>query len=287
MRHAGEPESQIRPGGEGVAFDTPSSPAAGVGNIWTNANVHSRPIRLQLLGAFAMRVDGDRVHLGRREERLLAFLAMRGTSHRPYVAGTLWPNSNEERALNSLRTAVLRVRRVAPEMLEADGSTLTLPTRVVVDLVELIHCTELVIQHNRCDLERAEYLLGTGELLPGWYDDWVIFERERLHHRRIRALEVLATHQLDEGHPDLALAAARDAVSLEPLRESARRLLIRAHVASGNRVLAAQVFTEYRSDLVRDLGIEPSPELLKEFRQELSGATSDERGEAVDGRVSG
>jgi DNA-binding SARP family transcriptional activator len=222
-----------------------------------------------------MRVDGHLVHLGRREERLLAFLAMHGTSHRPYVAGTLWPNSDESRALNSLRAAVLRVRRAAPEILDVDGSTLTLPESVVVDLVELIHCAELVIRHNRCDVERAEYLLGTPELLPGWYDDWVMFERERLHHRRIRALEVLARHQLDEGHPELAVAAARDAVSFEPLRESARRLLIRAHMASGNRALAAGVFAEYRSDLARDLGIEPSPELLRELRDGFRDVTSD------------
>jgi DNA-binding SARP family transcriptional activator len=246
----------------------------------TTANGHARPLRLQLLGAFSMHVDGDRIHLGRREERLLAFLALRGASHRPYVAGTLWPNSNEPRALSSLRAAVLRVRRVAPDVLDVDGSTLTLPASVGVDLIELIHCAELVIRHNRCDVERAEYLLGTSELLPGWYDDWVMFERERLHHRRIRALEVLATHQLDEGHPDVAVAAARDAVSLEPLRESAHRLLIRAHMASGNRVLAARVFAEYRSDLARDLGIEPSPEILQEVRRGLGDVTSDEEGAA-------
>ena len=234
-----------------------------------NAFGRSQPTQLHLIGAFALKVGGCRVHLGRREERLIALLAIRGSCHRPYVAGTLWPNNDESRALSSVRAAVLKVRRAAPTVLDVDGSTLSVRTSVTVDIVEIIECAERVLRDDGCDGERAEQLLGTGELLPGWYDDWVMFERERLHHRRIRALEILARHELDHGHPDLALAAARDAVTLEPLRESARLLLIRAHMALGNRALAASALTEYRHDLARDLGIEPSPEIVQEVRDGL------------------
>lgn len=233
----------------------------------------AQPVDLHLIGAFSLRVDGAGVHLGRREERLLALLAIRGACHRPYIAGTLWPNSHESRAMNSVRAAVLKVRRAAPNVLAVDRSTVNLRPSVLVDLADLINCAEQVVRDNSCDAERAESLLGTGELLPGWYDDWVMFERERLHHLRIRALEVLAVHELDDGHPDLALAAAHDAVSLEPLRESARRLLIRAHVALGNRALAASALAEYRQDLERDLGVEPSPEIV----QEVGGASVTQR----------
>lgn len=230
-----------------------------------------RPTHLRLIGAFALRVDGCLVHLGHREERLLSLLAIRGSCHRPYVAGTLWPNTDESRALSSVRAAVLKVRRAAPTVLDAEGSTLSLQASVTIDLVVLNECAERVLRDDRCDAERAEQLLGTGDLLPGWYDDWVMFDRERLHHRRIRALEILARHALDDGRPDLALAAAEDAATLEPLRESARLLLIRAHMALGNRALAASALTEYRHDLARDLGIEPSPDIVKEVRDGLFG----------------
>src|SRR5215471_18073718 len=142
----------------------------------------AQPINLHLLGAFALWTNGSRVHLGRREERLLAFLAMRGPCHRPYVAGTLWPNSDESRALNNLRAAVLKVRRAAPDLLDVDGSLLTLPSWVLVDLTERVDLVDRVLHHNGWDAEQAENLLGSGELLPGWYDDWVIFDRERLQH---------------------------------------------------------------------------------------------------------
>lgn len=236
------------------------------------ATGRSLPMHLHLMGAFTLEVDGTRVHLGRREERLLAFLAMHGPCHRPFVAGSLWPNSDEARALSNLRAAVLKVRRAAHDVLEVDGSMLTLSQSVGVDLVDLVESAEQVVHHESLDGELAEHLLGTGVLLPGWYDDWVMFERERLHHRRVRALEVLAVQELEAGHADLALAAARDAVALEPLRESAHRLLIRAHLALGNRALAVTVLARYRRDLARDLHIEPSPEILQEVRDGLGKA---------------
>jgi DNA-binding SARP family transcriptional activator len=229
-------------------------------------------MQLHLMGAFTLEVDGTRVHLGRREERLLAFLAMHGPCHRPFVAGSLWPNSDEARALSNLRAAVLKVRRAASDVLEVDGSMLTLSESVGVDLMELVESVEQIVHHESLDGERAEHLLGSGVLLPGWYDDWVMFERERLHHRRVRALELLAALELEAGHADLALAAARDAVALEPLRESAHRLLIRAHLALGNRALAVTVLARYRRDLARDLHIEPSPEILQEVREGLGKA---------------
>ena len=227
-------------------------------------------IDLHLMGAFALWVDDVRVHLGRREERLLAFLGTRGPCHRPSVAGTLWPNSDEPRALSSLRAAVLKARRAAPDVLDVDGSTLDLRPGVRVDLRDFVDIADGVAHRNGSEAPQTERLLGTEELLPGWYDDWVLFERERLLHRRIRALEVLAVQALEGGQPDLALTAARDAVSLEPLRESACRLLIRAHMALGNRALAASVFADYRRDLARELGIEPSPQIIQEVRDGLA-----------------
>lgn len=237
--------------------------------MWATAIGRYGPVQLHLIGAFALHVDGHRLHLGRREERLIAFLAMRGPCHRPYVAGTLWPDSDESHALNNLRAAVLRVRRAAPQVLDVDRSVLALQPDVRVDLLDVVDCAERVVEDNGCDPERSEHLLGRGELLSGWYDDWVMFERERLHHRRIRALEVLAVQELENGNPELALVAARDAAALEPLRESACRLVIRAHLALGNRAQAAGVFADYEHGLARDLGIEPSPDLVREMRDGL------------------
>lgn len=211
-------------------------------------------IRLRLFGCWELVVSGRPVQLGGREQRLVALLALRGRRPRPYVAGTLWPTSTEPRAQASLRAAVLRSRQAVPGLLDAGRRTVALALGVTVDVQEMLR----VAGNGHgvdADGERALASLVTGELLPGWYEDWVLFEKERLQHVRLRALEALAERQLAAGSADLALEAALEAVAIEPLRESAHALAIRAHLLAGNRSAAVREYRLYRSRLERELGI--------------------------------
>lgn len=76
------------------------------------------------------------------------------------------------------------------------------------------------------------------DLLPGWYEDWVLAERDGLQHLRLRALEEVAEVLLRRGRCSEALDAALAAVRRDPLRESTLRLVLRIHVAEGKRVEA-------------------------------------------------
>ena len=60
--------------------------------------------------------------------------------------------------------------------------------------------------------------------------------------------------------------AAIAAIHADPLRESAARVLIRSHVAAGNRSEALRQFRSFRARLVREIGLEPSPQLLQLVR---------------------
>lgn len=209
---------------------------------------------LKLFGCWDLNVSGRSVELGSREQRLVALLALRGRRPRPYIAGTLWPTSTEPRAQASLRAAVLRSRQAVPGLLDAGRATVALAADVTVDVHELLHVTENG-HGDTADPERTMALLVAGELLPGWYEDWVLFEKERLQHVRLRALESLAQRQLAAGRADLALAAALEAVTIEPLRESAHALTIRAHLLAGNRSAAVREYRRYKASLERELGI--------------------------------
>ena len=55
-----------------------------------------------------------------------------------------------------------------------------------------------------------------------------------------------------------AIEAAMLAASAEPLRESAHKTLIRAHIAEGNLTEARRVYLAYRGLLARELGVRPS-----------------------------
>jgi DNA-binding SARP family transcriptional activator len=100
-----------------------------------------------------------------------------------------------------------------------------------------------------------------GDLLPGWYDDWVLLERERIRQLQLHVLE-LATHELlRSGRYAAALDLALTALQMEQTRESAHRLVIRVHLAEGNAGEAWRQYERCRDVLARELGVAPSEQL--------------------------
>jgi DNA-binding SARP family transcriptional activator len=96
------------------------------------------------------------------------------------------------------------------------------------------------------------------DLLPDWYEDWVVLERERFRQLRLHALEALCRRLMQAGRFGAAVQAGLAAVAGEPLRESAHRTLIQAHLAEGNPGEAVRQYHLYRRLLAGELAIEPS-----------------------------
>ncbi len=86
------------------------------------------------------------------------------------------------------------------------------------------------------------------------YEDWVLRERERLRQLRLHALEELGLHLLLRERFGEAVDVALRALAAEPLRESANRLLIRIHLAEGNRIEARRHYDRYAELLLTELG---------------------------------
>src|SRR5262249_14593389 len=97
------------------------------------------------------------------------------------------------------------------------------------------------------------------ELLPGWYDDWLLPERERMRQIRLHRLEALCRHFSAEGRHALAIEAGLAAVAAHPLREGAQRLLIAAYLAQGNTAEAVRQCDACAAQLREALDIAPSP----------------------------
>ena len=96
------------------------------------------------------------------------------------------------------------------------------------------------------------------DLLPDWYEDWVLIERERYRQLRLRALDALCERLTAADRLSDALDAGLAAVAGEPLRESAHRAVVRVHLAEGNVGEAIRQFRLCRRLLREQLGIEPS-----------------------------
>lgn len=100
-----------------------------------------------------------------------------------------------------------------------------------------------------------------GDLLPGWYDDWVLLERERARQLQLHVLEIVANELIGLGRLAAALEFAMRALQMEQLRESAHRLVIRVHLAEGNVCEARRQFECCRRILRNELGVHPSDQL--------------------------
>ena len=223
------------------------------------SRVRAQCCSLRLLGRWQLVADGEDVALGHREERLTALLGLTGQSSRLHVAGSLWPESTDARALASLRRAVLQTQQRCPGLLQADRLSIGLDADVEVDVDEVRRAaaaTEDAIAEGEAGALLGQ-LVGEG-LLPDWYDDWVLPERERLEQLRVKALERIARQALEAGDLELSVDAARAASGFDPLLEWAGELAIRAHLGRGDLGSALLEFDRYR-DAVRDeLGVPPS-----------------------------
>ena len=218
-------------------------------------------LRLRLLGTFVLESDGVPVRLPPAARRVLAFISLHERSlERTYVAGSLWLDSSDERAHANLRSALWRLRRHGRELVDGFGSSLELGGEVAIDLHESRRIAREVLAGSPLPADISTHLaVLTVDLLPDWYEDWVMFERECHRQLRLRALETLCEQLAAADRTDEALEAGLAAVAGEPLRESAYRAIVRVHIAVGNVGEAVRTYRLYRRVLFEQLGTEPSP----------------------------
>lgn len=231
---------------------------------------------------------------------LLAYLLFyRDHPHpRSVLAGQWWPDLPESRARRALSQALWHIRRILPDLLQADGDTLYIPpdAQVWVDVAEFQSLLEAHLpfsfperseiiaddpdfvrfQAALTGLNRAVQLYR-GDLLEGLYDDWVLLERERLHEMYLQALEALSHLESAMGHHASALESALALTRADPLREAGHRQVMRLYARLGRPEAALQQFAICREILKAELGLEPTPE-TKALAQRIIGRHVQELG---------
>jgi DNA-binding SARP family transcriptional activator len=224
----------------------------------------TRDRQLSLLSGFELRDQGRVVSVAPASQR---FLAVLGLHERPllrsYVGGTLWPDTAEARASSCLRTAMWRTPSPGGvPIFTATTSHIVLDPQVRVDYREVVSwATDLV--GPSVELTDRPRWSGAGdlddELLPGWYDEWILVERESFRQLRLHALERLCERLAAEGRFAEALRAGLAAVASEPLRESAHRRVIAVHLQEGNIAEALRQYRRCAGILADELRLRPSP----------------------------
>jgi DNA-binding SARP family transcriptional activator len=226
---------------------------------------------LTLIGEFELLINGRQLRIPHSAERVLTYLALAGRPvARTRLAGVLWGDGSDQNAAKSLRTTLWRIRHAGANLVLARDDRLRLRQDVTVDVIDLTDLAiRLIHQPDPRALARLSVLVECVELLPDWDDEWVVADRERYRLLRLEALERAASALMEGGRLGDALIAALAAVQAEPLRESARRLVVQVQIAQGNAAEAIRSYREYQSLLRQELDLEPT-RLMDQLIQPLN-----------------
>jgi TolB-like protein len=234
--------------------------------------------RLELLGGFSLSSQAQTVVVPAKKNRaLLGILALAPHCEvtRDRLAALLWSDRGEEQAKNSLRQALVTLRKdfvaLDADLLVSKGDRLALDRHLVtVDVVKFLGAsasidpTELRLA---AELYKGPFLDGLSAL-DNAFEDWLRDARADLNARAIKVFSALAKSVAGlEG-----IAIAERLIALEPLREASHIALMEAHISLGQAALAIKQYETYKLFLKRELGAEPTEELEK-LRRSLDGAS--------------
>jgi DNA-binding SARP family transcriptional activator len=221
---------------------------------------------------------------------ILAYLILfRNRLHaREVLAGHFWGDYAENRARNCLCTSLWRLRGLLEPKPIPRGTYLVTTANGEVgfnpqgdywlDVEDFEKACEIALTKpcqvlGDADVRvlRGALELYTGELLEGSYEEWAIFERERLRLLYIRSQSHLMKYYRYHRNLDAALACGREVLNLDPLREEVHRAMMRLYAEARQRTMALRQYEICKDVLEDEMKIPPMVEtrnLRDRIRQE-------------------
>jgi predicted ATPase/DNA-binding SARP family transcriptional activator len=220
---------------------------------------------VKLLGQFSVQLHAQPIEIpSRPAQTLLAYLALQpGTAfRREKLAGLIWPDANESNARSNLRHALWRIRKALGDedgqrYFPADDLTLAFNPEpgCWIDAVVLGNKTSPA--SPTLEEQVAAY---QGELLPGFYDDWITIERERLQASFESKIETLIARLSGEKRWADVIEWAEHWIRFGAAPEPAYRALMLSHARSGHKAKVKETYQRCVEALQREYGVEPSEE---------------------------
>jgi DNA-binding SARP family transcriptional activator len=216
---------------------------------------------LNLLGGFELWDADQAVRMTPAVQRLVAFVATRTARvSRAAVAQALWPDAPEARAAANLRSTLWRLHRGdgGQGPISSTDYGLEVSPETTVDIRAVQAMAAGMWKEAAGGPVGVDPAALSDDLLPEWDEEWLVTTREWFRQVRLHALEALCVRHCREGRFAAALEAGLAAVACEPLRESAHREVVRAHLAEGNQAEAVRQYRSYCRLLNDELGLSPS-----------------------------
>jgi DNA-binding SARP family transcriptional activator len=232
-------------------------------------------LEIQLLGDFRLTYNGrilTEINTNRLQI-LLAYLLLQRNAPQPrrHIAFLFWPDTTEKQALSNLRTSYSRLRQKLPDatlFLRSDRQTIQwLPdapfTLDVAEFEAAVSTAKTVANwQSAVDLYHAP-------ILPGWYDEWLEPERERLRQLFLRAGETLLKLQENQRNYPAAIETAQQLLRHDPLHEPTYRRLMRLQALSGGKADALRTYHTCATFLEQELGVTPDRTTRDLYKQLL------------------
>jgi predicted ATPase/DNA-binding SARP family transcriptional activator/Tfp pilus assembly protein PilF len=243
-------------------------------------------LEVRLLGKFEITCDRKPVQItSRAAQSLFAYLILSaGTAHRrEKLAAALWPDSLQDTARDKLRRALWQLRKSFLSVsniqyLSADDLSIAFNSAAEywLDVAEL-HKLHTDASADEMIAVLSEY---QGELLSGYYDEWVISEREHIHSVFEKKMARLMSLLQEENRWLEILDWGERWIKLGQKPEPAYRALMSAHAAKGDMYKVAAVYERCVKSL-KEFGIEPSEQTRALYQRLKSGKDSFETPSSV------
>jgi predicted ATPase/DNA-binding SARP family transcriptional activator len=249
-------------------------------------------LKIHLLGQFKLLAADRPLELrSRPAQSLLAYLALNAgaTQRRERLASLLWPDTNESNARGYLRQALWRIRKSLEsgnlnweDYLQISNISIAFDARsdYWLDAEAILGAAEERPVEEIIEIVR----LYRGELLPGFYEEWVVPERDRLGAAYQQKMNLLLERLIQAGEWHEALEWSEAWIRMGYAPEAAFRAMMRAHAGLGNPGMVSATYQRCVEALERELGLEPSPETQRLYEQIRRGEL-DRPGSPHTGRV--
>lgn len=229
-------------------------------------------LEVRLLGQFDIALDGVPIEItSRSSQSLFSYLILNPNTayRREKLAGQFWPEASESNARNSLRQALWRIRRAfhpganeESDFFIADGFTIGFNPNAnyVLD-------ADLLKEDQASSAEDLIQAVSAykGELLPGFYEEWIVLSRESLQvayeHKMHLLLEKLVAA---EAWQDV-IKWGEHWIAQGQVPEIAYRGVMIAHGGLGDTSKVAAVYQRCVEALREELDVQPSAETTRVY----------------------
>lgn len=212
---------------------------------------------------------------GRKEQELLCYLLLRRDrpQSREALASLLWGETSTEKSRKYLRQALWHLhaaleagRREENQVLlvEHDWVQFNLQSAWWLDVTafEQTFAATQGVPGKQLDTVGAENLksavkLYKGDLLDGWYQEWCLFERERLQNIYLSMLDKLMSYSLEHHEYETGSSYGSEILRYDRASERTYRQLMRLQYSAGDRTGALRLYERCVAALHEELAVKP------------------------------